>query len=73
MFAFLAVHRREDTVVQLIAAIRRVRRDAPGGAEVIAAQCTAHNYDGPGADDDTPGTQHKPHRGTCRMASSGPV
>ena len=28
----------QDTVTQLIAAIRRVRRDVPGAAEVIAAQ-----------------------------------
>ena len=38
----------QDTVTQLIAAIRRVRRDVPGAAEVIAAQCTAHDYDDPG-------------------------
>ena len=24
----------------------RTRRDVPGGAEVVAAKCTAHNYDG---------------------------
>src|SRR3954469_4952966 len=38
----------QDTVTQLIAAIRRVRREVPGAAEVIAAQCTAHDYDDPG-------------------------
>ncbi len=38
----------QDTVTQLIGAIRRVRRDVPGAAEVIAAQCTAHDYDDPG-------------------------
>jgi hypothetical protein len=38
----------QDTVTQLIAAIRRVRREVPGGAEVIAAHCTAHDYDDPG-------------------------
>ncbi|MGI8415187.1 MAG: transposase, partial [Nakamurella sp.] len=38
----------QDTVIQLIAAIRRVRRDVPGAAEVIAQQCTAHDYDVPG-------------------------
>ena len=38
----------QDTVTQLIAAIRRVRRDVPGAAEVIAEQCTAHDYDDPG-------------------------
>ena len=38
----------QDTVTQLIAAIRRVRRDVPGAADVIAARCTAHDYDDPG-------------------------
>ena len=38
----------QDTVTQLIAAIRRVRRDVPGAAEVIAAHCTGHDYDDPG-------------------------
>jgi hypothetical protein len=38
----------QDTVIQLIAAIRRVRREVPGAAEVVAAQCTAHDYDDPG-------------------------
>lgn len=38
----------QDTVTQLIAAIRRVRREVPGAAEVIETQCTAHNYDDPG-------------------------
>lgn len=38
----------QDTVTQLIGAIRRVCRDVPGAAEVIAAQCSAHDYDDPG-------------------------
>ncbi|MGY4708820.1 IS1182 family transposase [Mycolicibacterium sp. CBM1] len=38
----------QDTVTQLIAAIRRVRRDVPDAAQVIEAQCTAHDYDDPG-------------------------
>ncbi len=38
----------QDTVIQLIAAIRRVRREVAGAAEVIAAHCTAHDYDDPG-------------------------
>jgi hypothetical protein len=38
----------QDTVIQLIAAIRRVRREVPGAAEVVAAHCTAHDYDDPG-------------------------
>ncbi|MET3808909.1 hypothetical protein ABIB25_005941 [Nakamurella sp. UYEF19] len=38
----------QDTVIQLIAAIRRVRRDVPGAGEVIAQHCLAHDYDDPG-------------------------
>ncbi len=38
----------QDTVTQLIGAIRRVRRDVPGAGEVIATHCTAHDYDDPG-------------------------
>ena len=38
----------QDTVTQLIAAIRRVRREVPAAAEVIASQCPAHDYDDPG-------------------------
>jgi hypothetical protein len=38
----------QDTVTQLIAAIRRVIREVPGAAEVAAAQCTAHDYGDPG-------------------------
>lgn len=38
----------QDTVTQLIAAIRRVRREVPGAVEVVAVQCRAHDYDDPG-------------------------
>ena len=38
----------QDTVTQLIGAIRRVRREVPGAAEVIAEHCSAHDYDDPG-------------------------
>jgi IS5 family transposase len=38
----------QDTVTQLIGAIRRVRREVPGAGEVIAEHCTAHDYDDPG-------------------------
>jgi DDE family transposase/transposase-like protein DUF772 len=38
----------QDTVTQLIGAIRRVRRDVPGAAEVIARHCRAHDYNDPG-------------------------
>jgi IS5 family transposase len=34
----------QDTVTQLIAAIRRVARQVPGAAEVIAQQCSGHDY-----------------------------
>ena len=38
----------QDTVIQLIAAIRRAGRDVPGAPEVIAQRCTAHDYEDPG-------------------------
>jgi hypothetical protein len=38
----------QDTVTQLIAAIRRVRREVPGATAVVAARCSAHDYDDPG-------------------------
>src|SRR5215207_2890588 len=38
----------QDTVTQLVAAIRRVAREVPGAAEVVATHCTAHDYDDPG-------------------------
>jgi IS5 family transposase len=38
----------QDTVTQLIAAIRRVIREVPGSAEVAAGYCTAHDYTDPG-------------------------
>jgi hypothetical protein len=41
----------QDTITQLIAAIRRVRREVPGAAELIAAECGAHDYDDPGKPD----------------------
>jgi Transposase DDE domain/Transposase domain (DUF772) len=34
----------QDTVTQLIAAIRRVCREVPGAAAVVAARCHAHDY-----------------------------
>lgn len=37
----------QDTVTQLIAAIRRVGREVPGAAGVIAQQCTGHDYADP--------------------------
>jgi hypothetical protein len=34
----------QDTVTQLVGAIRRAAREVPGAAEVIAERCTAHDY-----------------------------
>ncbi|WP_380280519.1 transposase [Kitasatospora purpeofusca] len=38
----------QDTVTQLVAAIRRVIRDAPGGEKTATAWCTVHDYTDPG-------------------------
>ena len=38
----------QDTVTQLVSAIRRVAREVPGAAEQIAAVCTGHDYCRPG-------------------------
>jgi transposase len=38
----------QDTITQLIAAIRRVSRQVPGASEQIAAVCTGHDYSQPG-------------------------
>lgn len=38
----------QDTVTQLIAAIRRVAREVSGGKDAVAAHCTRHDYSGPG-------------------------
>jgi hypothetical protein len=38
----------QDTVTQLIAAIRRVGREVDGAAEVVARVTSAHDYDDPG-------------------------
>jgi Transposase DDE domain/Transposase domain (DUF772) len=38
----------QDTVTQLIAAIRRVGREVPGAAERIQAVCSGHDYSRPG-------------------------
>ena len=38
----------QDTVTQLIGAVRRVARQVPGAAEVIAAECRGHDYTQPG-------------------------
>ena len=38
----------QDTVTQLISAVRRVAREVPGAAGQIAAVCTGHDYSRPG-------------------------
>ena len=38
----------QDTVTQLIAAVRRVRREVPGAADLIAGRCRSHDWDDPG-------------------------
>ena len=38
----------QDTVTQLVSAIRKVAREVPGAAEKIAAVCTGHDYSRPG-------------------------
>jgi hypothetical protein len=38
----------QDTMTQLVSAIRRVARGVPGAAEQIAAVCTGHDYSKPG-------------------------
>ena len=39
---------RQDTVTQLIAAVRRVIGEVPGVGELVAKQCTGHDYSRPG-------------------------
>ncbi len=38
----------QDTVTQLVSAIRRAAREVPGAAEQVAAVCTGHDYSRPG-------------------------
>jgi hypothetical protein len=38
----------QDTITQLVAAVRRVARTVPGAAEQIAVVCTGHDYSQPG-------------------------
>jgi Transposase DDE domain/Transposase domain (DUF772) len=39
---------RQDTVTQLIAAVRRVGREVPGAADLVLARCTGYDYSQPG-------------------------
>jgi transposase len=50
----------QDTITQLVSAIRRVAREVPGAAGQIAAVCTGHDYSQPGKpkiDWDDPGAK----------------
>lgn len=50
----------QDTITQLVSAIRRVGRIVPGAAEAIVAVCTGHDYSRPGKpviDWDEPGAK----------------
>jgi hypothetical protein len=50
----------QDTITQLVSAIRRVAREVPGAAGQIAAVCTGHDYSTPGKpkiDWDDPGAK----------------
>jgi len=50
----------QDTITQLVAAVRRVARQVPGAAEQIAAVCAGHDYSQPGKPDidwDDPGAK----------------
>ena len=38
----------QDTITQLVSAIRRVTREVPGSGEQIVAVCTGHDYSKPG-------------------------
>src|SRR5271165_2417577 len=38
----------QDTVTQLVSAVRRVAREVPGAAEQITKVCTGHDYPAPG-------------------------
>ena len=44
----------QDTVTQVVAAIRRVGREVPGAKDKIAAVCTGHDYSKPKIDWDDP-------------------
>ena len=68
----------QDTVTQLIAAIRRVSREVPGAAEVVAAHCTAHDYTDPGKpriawDDRAPGPRWSTRWSPTRSGCSAPA
>ena len=57
---------RQDTVTQLIAAIRRVAREVPGAADLVAARCTGHDYSASGQAADRLGRPAGPGRAGVR-------
>jgi hypothetical protein len=38
----------QDTLTQVIAAVRWMRREVPGAAPLVAEHCRAHDWDDPG-------------------------
>lgn len=50
----------QDTITQLIAAIRRIARDVPGGTQTVTAHCTGHDYLAAPASRPSPGTTSRP-------------
>ena len=55
----------QDTVTQLVSAIRKVAREVPGAAEQIAQVCTGHDYSRRASRRST-GTTRKPRTPWCR-------
>ena len=62
---------RQDTVTQLIAAVRRVAREVPGAADLVAACCNGHDYTSPGKPRIAWETK-PPGRSWCRRWSTTP-
>src|SRR2546429_5051807 len=64
----------QDTITQLIAAIRRVARVVPGAVEQVAAVCSGHDYRRPGKpriDWDEPGAKDELVSGLVNDANAG--
>ena len=62
----------QDTVTQPIAIIRKVPREIPGAAAVVAATCTAHDYDDPGRPG-SPGRCRGPRGARSTRSSATPL
>jgi hypothetical protein len=66
----------QDTVTQLVSAIRRAAREVPGAGERIAAVCTGHDYSAPGKPDlrsGAGGGAQIGHSGVLPMGLTGAV